>query len=135
MPAPLASALPEEDVAPVGVDVHLVGIEREEPERAHGAASRRTTAEPTWIFGLGDLAAPGRSQAGLLGLGLERAGVEDSEADLRALVGQVAVGGHDLAEAGEHDPSVLRAKLDRKARIDPAVDLGDVGQRRAEDGS
>src|SRR6478736_5344830 len=44
---PLAAALEEDDVAPVRVDVHLIGIEGEqaEPRGAHAGTSIRTTVE------------------------------------------------------------------------------------------
>ena len=50
--APLAAPFEEEDVATVGVDVHLLGVEREQPQaavrvRTHRAASSTTTVEPT----------------------------------------------------------------------------------------
>src|SRR6187200_621897 len=45
---PLAAPLQEEDVAAVGVDVHLLGIEAEHAELHHSPLSSRTTREPTW---------------------------------------------------------------------------------------
>src|SRR5690606_31008649 len=47
-PAPFAAPAEKEQVAAVGVDVHLLGVECEQAE-LHHAASRRKTAEPTWV--------------------------------------------------------------------------------------
>jgi hypothetical protein len=45
-PAPLAATLQEDDVAAVGVDVHLLGVERQQP-KVHQHASSTQTTEPT----------------------------------------------------------------------------------------
>src|SRR5262249_14443695 len=44
---PLAAPAQEEDVAAVGVDVHLIGVEGEAAELHYGLLSRTTTVEPT----------------------------------------------------------------------------------------
>ena len=44
-PAPLAAPPQEQDVAAVGVDVHLLGVQRDGAELHHGR-SRTTTVEP-----------------------------------------------------------------------------------------
>src|SRR4029077_10179862 len=46
-PTPLAAALEEEDVAAIGVDVHLLGVEGEDAQ-LHQAISRTVMIEPTW---------------------------------------------------------------------------------------
>ena len=52
----------------------------------------------------------------------------------RRALGQVAVGGDDLAQArDEHELARRPSDLERQARIDPAVDLGDVGEWWARD--
>ena len=45
---PFAAPLQEEDGAPVGVDVHLVGIEPEGAKLQYSSSPRTTTVEPTW---------------------------------------------------------------------------------------
>src|SRR3954454_14098920 len=47
-PTPLASPPQEDDVAAVGVDVHLLRIEAENAQLHHSLLSKRTTFEPTW---------------------------------------------------------------------------------------
>jgi hypothetical protein len=45
-PSPLAAPPQEQDVAPVGVDVHLVRVQGQQPQ-LHHSASKRSTVEPT----------------------------------------------------------------------------------------
>src|SRR5215207_234941 len=46
-PPPLTTTLKEEHVAAVGVDVHLLGVQRQQSQ-LHHAASKTTMVEPTW---------------------------------------------------------------------------------------
>src|ERR1044072_181132 len=72
-PAPLAAALQEEDVAAVGVDVHLLRVEAEQPQLHQFAPfPKRTTVEPTWrsvgaiarlASGVSPTSAPSRSSS------------------------------------------------------------------------
>src|SRR6185437_9239937 len=47
-PAPFAAPPQKDDVAAVGVDVHLVGVEPEDAKLHHSSWPRTTTVEPTW---------------------------------------------------------------------------------------
>ena len=64
-PAPLAAPLQEDDVAAVGVDVHLLRVEAEDAQLHQASFSSRTTVEPTWRSVGGDLRGgrPARSPA------------------------------------------------------------------------
>ena len=109
MPRHSQRLLQEDDVAPVGVDVHLVGIEGEDAE-LHQRASSRRTAEPTWVLGRRDLAAAGRLQPRLARLGLDRLGAQQAQGDLVELVGELAGRGDRLAQAADDDRARSRAR-------------------------
>ena len=90
-PAPLAAVLEEEDVPPVRVDVHLVGVEGEQAQ-LHLRASTTTTVEPTWCrSGRSARRAAGRRPAACRLL-LEALGGEVGEVDLVLLLGHLPLG-------------------------------------------
>ncbi len=129
-PTPLAAPLQEEDVAAVGVDVHLVRVEGEQAELHQASFPSRTTVEPTWIVGRADRrgarpAPDPTAAASLLQLGRR----EGHDPHLVRLLAQLAGRRDGLAEAVDDDFVRPDRGLDREARVDPAIDLAHVGQR------
>ena len=129
-PPPLAAPLQEEDVAAVGVDVHLVGIEAEDAELHHSSSPRTTTVEPTWSSVGVDVEAFDRHQADLGRLGLELVGGQGADRHLVGFVGQLAGRRDLLAQPVDDDVLGPDRRFQRQARVDPAVDLADVGEER-----
>ena len=129
-PAPLAAALQEEDVAAVGVDVHLLRVESEQAQLHQDPFWSTTTVEPTWmsVAGISRRSTGRRPQSGRLPLELRRR--EGGDPHGVRLLAQLAVWRNRLTQAMDDDFTRSHGGLDGQARVDPTVDLPHVGERR-----
>src|SRR3954451_12123826 len=82
--APLRSPLQEDDVAAIGVDVHLLGVEREDSELHQGRFSSSRTTDPTWMSVAGICRRPtgvrpaSRPSASIVSASSRRSGISSS---------------------------------------------------------
>ena len=124
-PAPLAARAQHGDVAAVGVDVHQLRIEREDPQRRH---SHHRAAEV--VEGVGDRPPADRLEARGARLGLEPVRAHVVERDPLAVARlDLPARRHRLAAALDHEPVVVDGHGHRLAREHPAVALEHVGER------
>ena len=117
MPAPLAAPLQEDDVAAVGVDVHLLGVEAEDAQLHHVLLARTTTVEPTWTSVAGSSGARSATRPTSTASASSVVGGEACRSHLVELVGQRAARG-DASGAGGGSTIVLRRRPASSGRLE-----------------
>ena len=103
-PAPLAARAQHGDVAAVGVDVHQLRIERQDPQRRH-----RTTVLPMWSSVSGIVAAADRLEPRGARLRLELSRLTYVERDPAVVLLDLPARRHGLAAALDHHEAVVVA--------------------------
>ena len=109
-PAPLAAPAQEQDVAPVRVDVHLLGVERQQAElRGSSRPLQEDDGRADVQLARGHLAPAGGPQAGAAASPSSRSASSTASRIFVDRLAQLAVGRDDLAETREHHRPHRRA--------------------------